>query len=87
MREIWTIASTDITSISFSHRVEVIVIDNGSTGESYMIAKKYEPQVKLIKSPHNLGCSAGNNLGIRVAKRKVYIFSKQQYYSLSRLYL
>jgi len=36
-------------------RVEVIVIDNGSADESYMIAKKYEPQVKLIKSPHNLG--------------------------------
>jgi GT2 family glycosyltransferase len=54
-------------------RVEVIVIDNGSTDESYMIAKKYEPQVKLIKSPHNLGYSAGNNLGIRVAKGK-YIF-------------
>lgn len=54
-------------------RVEVIVIDNGSADESYMIAKKYEPQVKLIKSPHNLGYSAGNNLGIRVAKGK-YVF-------------
>ena len=31
-------------------RVEVIVIDNGSTDESYMIAKKYKPQVKLLRA-------------------------------------
>jgi len=54
-------------------KMEVIVVDNGSTDESYMIAKKYEPQVKLIRSLRNLGYSAGNNLGIRVAKGE-YIF-------------
>jgi GT2 family glycosyltransferase len=54
-------------------KMEVIVIDNGSTDESYMIAKKYEPQVKLIRSSRNLGYSAGNNLGIRAAKGE-YIF-------------
>jgi len=45
-------------------RTEVIIIDNGSTDESYMIAKKYEPQVKLTRSSRNLGYSAENNLGI-----------------------
>jgi GT2 family glycosyltransferase len=38
-----------------------------------MIAKKYEPQVKLIRSSRNLGYSAGNNLGIRIAGGE-YIF-------------
>jgi len=54
-------------------KMEVIVVDNGSTDESYMIAKRYQPRVKLIRSLRNLGYSAGNNLGIRVAKGE-YVF-------------
>ena len=48
--------------------LEVIVVDNGSTDESYKIAEKYGQKVKLIRSSYNLGYSAGNNLGIKVAR-------------------
>ena len=54
-------------------RIEVIVVDNGSADGSHMIVKKYEPRVKLIRSLRNIGYSAGNNLGIQIAKGK-YIF-------------
>ncbi|MEM3609755.1 MAG: glycosyltransferase family 2 protein [Candidatus Anstonellales archaeon] len=49
-------------------RLEIIVIDNGSTDNSYEIIKQYESKVKLIRIPYNIGYSAGNNLGIKVSK-------------------
>jgi len=53
--------------------LEIIVVDNGSTDESYKIAEKYVPRIKLIRSRYNLGYSAGNNIGIKAAKGD-YIF-------------
>ena len=57
-----------IDSIPFNNEMEVIVVDNASTqDEASLIAKRY-PQVKVIRSHHNLGFAGGNNLGIKEAK-------------------
>ena len=48
--------------------IEIIVVDNASpTRSPDMITERF-PQVKLIKSNHNLGFAGGNNLGIIEAK-------------------
>jgi hypothetical protein len=45
--------------------VEVFVVDNASRDHSAkMVAEKF-PQVKLIRSPRNLGFAGGNNLALR----------------------
>ena len=50
--------------------MEIIVVDNASAdGSAEMIESRF-PQVKLIKSPENLGFSKGNNLGIRQCQGK-----------------
>ncbi|MDR1323200.1 MAG: glycosyltransferase family 2 protein [Candidatus Margulisbacteria bacterium] len=46
---------------------EIIVVDNASSdGSADLMAAKF-PQVKLIRSPQNIGFAAGNNLGFRQA--------------------
>src|SRR5689334_5583515 len=42
---------------------EVVVIDNGSTDDSFKILAKY-PSVKVVRSDRNLGFAGGNNLGL-----------------------
>ncbi len=46
-----------------NHRI--IVIDNGSTDDSFKRLKRSSPKVKLIRSQENLGFAGGNNVGIR----------------------
>ena len=62
-----------IDSIPFNNDLEVIVVDNASKkDETSAISEKY-PQVKVIRSPQNLGFAGGNNLGIKAAQGK-YLF-------------
>ena len=53
--------------------MEVIVVDNASNQDEASIIQNKFPQVKVIRSPKNLGFAGGNNLGINEAKGK-YIF-------------
>jgi len=47
---------------------EIIVVDNDSgDGIGEMLQERY-PDVRLIRSPRNVGYAAGNNLGIREAR-------------------
>jgi GT2 family glycosyltransferase len=46
--------------------VEIIVVDNASPRDCSVIAERF-PEVKLIRSPKNLGFAGGNNLGIQQA--------------------
>lgn len=48
--------------------LEVIVVDNCSTDGTVELIQKEFSQVKLIKSPKNLGYGGGNNLGVKHAK-------------------
>jgi hypothetical protein len=64
-----------IDTIPFNDKsLEVIVVDNASLNdEASLIAQRY-PQIKVIRSPKNLGFAGGNNLGIRAAHGKYLFF-------------
>ncbi len=69
-----------IDSIPFNNDMEVIVVDNASKeDEASIIADRY-PQVKVIRSPHNLGFAGGNNLGIKEAKGKYILLINNDTY-------
>jgi hypothetical protein len=53
--------------------MEVIVVDNASKQDEASIIQDKFPQVKVIRSPKNLGFAGGNNLGMKAAKGK-YMF-------------
>lgn len=63
-----------IESIPFNDDLEVIVVDNSSEkDEASLISAKYS-QIKVIRSPQNLGFAGGNNLGIKAARGKYLFF-------------
>ena len=69
-----------IGSILFSNGMEMIVVDNASKqDEASFIAERY-PQVKVIRSQHNLGFAGGNNLGIKEAKGKYILLINNDTY-------
>ena len=69
-----------IDSIPFNNEMEVIVVDNASKeDEASIIAERY-PQVKVIRSPRNLGFAGGNNLGIKEAKGKFILLINNDTY-------
>jgi GT2 family glycosyltransferase len=49
-------------------KIEVILVDNGSSDESIDYAEKFYPKVKVIKNNSNLGFSKANNLGIKASR-------------------
>ncbi|HET8760122.1 MAG TPA: glycosyltransferase family 2 protein [Nitrospiria bacterium] len=49
-------------------RLEIIVVDNGSTdGSVRLLTKRYGAKIRLVLSPANLGFTGGNNLGMAAA--------------------
>lgn len=54
----------------WQHKVEVIVVDNGSNDGSKEAVRKRYPFVKLIPSRTNLGFAGGNNLGLKKSRTK-----------------
>ncbi len=54
---------------------EVIIIDNDSRDGSIEKAKKVFPQFKYVLNRKNLGYGAGCNLGAKLAKGEILIFS------------
>jgi GT2 family glycosyltransferase/glycosyltransferase involved in cell wall biosynthesis len=48
-------------------RHEIVVVDNGSSGEAAAVAARFGTAVATIKAGRNLGFGAGANLGIRWA--------------------
>ena len=53
-------------SIADCH-LKIIVVDNGSTDDSFKAIKKKYPKMEVIDTGENLGFSAGNNIGIKKA--------------------
>lgn len=56
------------------HRVEVIVVDNGSRDGSVLMVRRKFDWVTLVVSKKNLGFSGGNNLGLKKARGKLVLF-------------
>lgn len=54
-------------------KIEVWVVDNGSSDGSVKAIIKKFPQVKIISSKVNLGFAAGNNLALKKAKSDYYL--------------
>lgn len=55
------------------NELEVIVVDNGSTDDSFdMVSKKF-PKVKIIKNKENLGFSKANNKAIKQSKGEIVL--------------
>lgn len=54
--------------------LEVIVVDNASQQDEATIIEQRYPQVKVVRSQHNLGFAGGNNLGIKAAQGKYLFF-------------
>jgi GT2 family glycosyltransferase len=54
-------------------RMEIIVVDNGSTDGSPKMVKKFFSKVVLLKNKDNLGFGAANNRGMKRAKGKYYL--------------
>ena len=54
-------------------RVEVIVVDNGSTDGSQALVTEQYPGVRLLALDRNLGLTGGNNIGFRAARGEILI--------------
>ena len=59
-------------NISFTE-FEIILIDNGSRDDNTRFLKRHKA-VKFIKLPHNIGVSAGRNIGVSNTQGKYIIF-------------
>lgn len=55
-------------------RTEVIVVDNGSATDPTPVAEQHFPGVRVVRTGRNLGFSAGNNAGARVATGDYVVF-------------
>ncbi len=69
-----------IDSIPFNNQMGVIVVDNASKQDEASVISKRFPQVKVIRSPKNLGFAGGNNLGIQEAKGKYILLINNDTY-------
>ncbi|MEZ4619971.1 MAG: glycosyltransferase family 2 protein [Caldilineaceae bacterium] len=56
------------------YAVEVIVVDNASSDETITTLPALFPWVHLVPSQHNLGFTAGNNLGYKVSRGEFVFF-------------
>lgn len=54
-------------------KVDLVVVDNGSTDGAASQIKRQFPKVKLVVSETNLGFTGGNNLGIKRVVAKFYM--------------
>ena len=54
-------------------RLEVILVDNGSTDGSVEEMRRKHPWVRLIENPRNVGFSAGCNQGARAAREAAVV--------------
>ena len=56
-----------LRKIRLRYSLEVIVVDNGSRVNAEDAIRAAYPEVKFVRSEHNLGFAGGNNLGIQEA--------------------
>ena len=54
-------------------RIEVVLVDNGSTDGSQALVEGEYPEVRLLALDRNLGLTGGNNAGFRAARGEVLV--------------
>ena len=69
-----------IDSIPFNNDLEVIVVDNASNKDEASVISGKHPQIKVIRSPKNLGFAGGNNIGIQESKGKYILLINNDTY-------
>lgn len=75
-----TIACVNCTLNQTYADYEIIIVENGSTNQSYNILSFIYsscPKITILRSKKNLGFAIGNNIGIKYAKTKLkadYVF-------------
>lgn len=57
-----------------SGRLELMMVDNGSTDGSVKYAEEHFPGVRVVRNERNLGFAAGNNVGARAARGDLVAF-------------
>ena len=62
-----------IDQIVFNKKFEIIFIDDGSTDNSYKIAKKFISSIKLYRLKKNMGISYASNFALKKSKGKFFI--------------
>jgi GT2 family glycosyltransferase len=55
-------------------RLELILVDNGSTDGSLELMRRLFPRVRLVALPSNLGFTGGNNAGSEAASGEILVF-------------
>ena len=61
-------AVQSVLAQSISDKLEIILVDNGSSdGSDMMLENHFGNSLKIIRSPVNLGFAGGNNLGFKYA--------------------
>jgi GT2 family glycosyltransferase len=53
---------------------EVILVDNGSSDDTPLIAQSYQKRIHYIHLPVNLGFAEGNNVGAAISKGEFLVF-------------
>jgi GT2 family glycosyltransferase len=62
-----------LRQVTYPH-TEILVVDNASPTDDPGFLEQAYPEIKLIRSPVNLGFAGGNNLGIAQAQGKYLLF-------------
>lgn len=63
-----------IKAQKWAGKLEIIVVDDGSTDDTYKIAKSFK-EIKVIKNKVNLGTAKSRNIGIKAAKGEIIAFT------------
>lgn len=73
-------ASVEWCQRRLNNKIEVIVLDNGSSDGSAEMIKEEHPKVKLIVSKQNLGFSKGNNKAMKESKNPYILLLNSDVY-------
>jgi glycosyltransferase involved in cell wall biosynthesis len=72
--DVITDALKAIKAQKWAGKLEIIVVDDGSTDDTYKIAKSFKG-IKIIKNKKNLGLAASRNIGVKATRGEIVAFT------------